>query len=313
MKIFLLRRASASIPTMGGVLLIIFIILRIMPADPAIAILGESASEETLKELRIKLDLDKPLYIQFYYYVNNIFKGDFGKSFRDNKLVILHIKEMIPHTFILTISGVLLSLIIGIPSGIISASRRNSIFDHSSRVLALLGISMPAFYLGILLLIFFSFKIALFPIAGAGEFSNPIDLIYRLVLPAMTLGLVQAAVVMRITRSSMLEILNQDFIKTARAKGIREFIVVYKHGLRNSLISIVTVTGLNMGHIIGGAVLTESVFSRPGLGRLLVEGIKARDYPLVQGTLLFIVLMIIFINFLVDLSYGIIDPRVKYE
>jgi len=298
---------------MGGVLLIVFIILRIMPADPAIAILGESASEESVKEMRIKLGLDRPLSVQFFYYVKEIFRGEFGKSFRDHKLVISHIREMIPHTLLLTISGVMLSLIIGIPSGIISATRRNSVFDHSSRLFALMGISMPAFYLGILLLILFSFKLSLFPVAGAGEFSDPVGVIYRLVLPALTLGLVQAAVVMRITRSSMLEILNQDFIRTARAKGIRESIVVYKHGLRNSLISVVTVAGLNMGHLMGGAVLTETVFSRPGLGKLLVEGITARDYPLVQGTLLFIILMIIIINFLIDLCYGLIDPRVKYE
>lgn len=310
---FIIRRLLTSIPTVAGVLLIIFVILRIIPGDPAISILGEYASKESIQELRYKLGVEKPLPVQFFNYINSIFQGDFGKSFIDSKSVTASIAEMLPHTLILTVSGIILSILIGIPIGIISAIRRNSFIDHFSRIFALLGVSMPAFYLGILLLIFFSFKLNLFPVAGAGEFSELIDLLHRLILPALTLGLVQAALVMRITRSSMLDILSQDFIRTARAKGIAESLVIYKHALRNALISITTVVGLYMGYLMGGAVLTETVFSRPGIGKLLVEGIKGRDYPLVQGTLIVIALMVIIINLLVDICYRFIDPRVSYE
>ena len=313
MKAFVIRRLLTTLPTVAGVLVIIFIILRVMPADPAVAILGDYASEESLRELRHLLGVDKPLPVQFLDYITDIFKGDFGRSFTDNRAVVANIADMIPHTLLLTVSGVIISILIGIPIGIISATWRNSPVDHFSRLFALMGISMPAFYLGILLLVLFAFRLDWFPIAGTGEFSDPLNLIYRLILPALTLGLVQAAVVMRITRSSMLEILNQDFVRTARAKGVLEFYVVFKHALSNALITVTTVVGLNLGYLMGGAVLTESVFSRAGLGTLLVEGIKARDYPLVQGTLIVIALMVIGVNFVVDLCYGIIDPRVRYE
>ena len=313
MKAFIIRRVIAILPTVFGVLIMIFIILRVMPADPAVAILGDYASEESLQELRHKLGIDKPILIQFFDYFFNLLKGNFGKSFTDSKAVISHIREMIPHTLLLTLSGVMISIFIGIPIGVVSATWRNSFVDHFSRLFALVGISMPAFYLGILLLVFFAFKLDWFPIAGTGEFSNLLNLMHRLILPSLTLGLVQAALVMRITRSSMLELLNQDFIRTARAKGIIEFLVVFKHALSNALITITTVVGLNLGYLMGGAVLTETVFSRAGLGTLLVEGIKARDYPLVQGTLIVIALMVIGVNFIVDLCYGIIDPRVRYE
>jgi ABC-type dipeptide/oligopeptide/nickel transport system permease component len=309
---FILRRLLTFVPTLLGALLIIFVIMRVVPGDPALSMLSDYASQASIQELRVKLGVDQPLAVQFGEYLQGLLHGDLGKSFTDRQPVTTSVLEMLPHTLILTVSGIILSILIGIPTGILSATRRNSMVDHFSRVFALLGLSMPAFYLGILLLIFLSFKLDWFPVSGAGEFSSLPDLLYRLILPALTLGLVQAAFVMRITRSSMLEVLSQDFIRTARAKGVAEYLVVYKHALRNALIPITTVVGLYMGYLMGGAVL-ETVCSRPGIGKLLVEGIKARDYPLVQGTIIFIALIVISINLVVDIIYGLIDPRVSYE
>jgi len=301
------------IPTLLFIVTIVFFAMHLLPGDPAIAILGEYASAEALADLREKLGLNRPLLTQYLSFLGNLIRGDLGTSLSNSKPVSFLIIRMLPYSIELSMSAILISILIGIPIGILSALKRNMFIDYIGRTFALLGFSTPSFYLGILLLIFFSLKLDLFPMIGGGELDDFRSRLYHLVLPAFSLGLVNASMVMRMTRSTLLDIMNEDYIQTARSKGLREGKVIYKHALRNALIPVIAVIGVYVGVTMGTAVLTEIVFNRPGIGKLLVGAVYDRDYPTIQGTLVIFATFIALVNLFTDLSYGITDPRIRYE
>jgi len=301
------------IPTLWFIVTIVFFAMHLLPGDPAIAILGEYATAEALEAIREKLDLNRPLLVQYTFFLWNLVQGDLGTSLSNSKPVAMLILRMLPYSIELSISAIIISIIIGIPIGILSALKRNRFIDYIGRTFALLGFSTPSFYLGILLLIFFSLKLDLFPMIGGGDLDDFGSRLSHLVLPAFSLGLVNASMIMRMTRSTLLDTLNEDYIQTARSKGLHELKVVYKHALRNALIPVIAVIGVYVGVTMGAAVLTEIVFNRPGIGKLLIGAVYDRDYPTIQGTLVVFAAFIAFVNLLTDLSYGITDPRIRYE
>ena len=301
------------IPTLWFIITAVFMAMHLLPGDPAIAILGEHASAESLLKLREQLGLNRPLAVQYLSFLWNLIQGDLGISLTNSKPVTLLIFRMLPYSIELSLSAIFISIVIGIPIGIVSALKRNKLIDYVGRTCALLGFSTPSFYLGILLILLFSLKLDLFPMIGGGDFDDFGSRLSHLVLPAFSLGLVNASMVMRMTRSTLLDTLNEDYIQTARSKGLHEFKVVYKHALRNALIPVIAVIGVYVGVTMGTAVLTEIVFNRPGIGKLLVGAVYNRDYPTIQGTLVVFATFIAFVNLLTDLSYGITDPRIRYE
>lgn len=304
---YILRRILLLIPVIFGVAFIVFFLLYITPGDPARIILGDQAPEAAVLELRSEMGLDDPFIVQFGRYTYNlIFKQDIGKSYVTKRPVIEEILNVFPATLRLSASAVVLSLIIGIPFGIISAIKQYSIFDSVTMMLALVGISMPVFWLGLLLILLFSVQLGWLPSSGY----TTLD---AMILPAVALGAQSIAIITRMTRSSMLEVIRMDYIRTARSKGQFEKVVVLKHALGNALIPIITIAGLQFGRLLGGAVLTESIFSIPGIGRLMVESIKMRDFPVVQGGVLFVAISFSLVNLLVDLLYAYVDPRIKSQ
>jgi ABC-type dipeptide/oligopeptide/nickel transport system permease component len=309
----MLKRILIAIPTIIGALTFIFCAMRILPGDPAVAMLGEAATPEALADIRTILGLDKPLIVQYASYLGGVVRGDFGRSIATNYPVTVYIRRMFPYTFLLAISGICVSILIGVPIGVLSSLRRNTTLDFILRGASLIGLSIPVFYFGILLLIAFSLYLEWFPLIGGGDFDDPLSVLHHLVLPATALGLTLAAFITRLTRSAMLEVISQDYIRTARAKGLPEARVIYKHALRNTLIPLVTVLGLYVGTLLTGAVLTETVFARPGLGKMLIDGITNRDYPIVQAAITLFTVVIIGVNLLVDVLYGWIDPRISYR
>lgn len=308
---YVIRRTLISIPTIVITVSIIFFVMRVLPGDPALVILGDSATEEAIARLNEQLGLNMPLWQQYINYLYDLLRLDFGQSLTTGRPVTELLFSLFPYTLELTFAAILIGTAVGMPIGIIVARRRGTLTDGLFRLIALIGISMPAFFLGILLLISFSLKIPLFPSVGAGE--GVVDNLYHLVLPALTLGLIEAALIMRITRSSILDEINKDYVRTARAKGVPERVVLLKHILRNILIPVVTVIGLNITTLISGAVLTESVFSRPGLGSLAIGSITNRDYPTLQACLVLFGVLVVIVNLLVDLTYSIINPRIRHE
>ncbi len=306
MTTYIARRLLTVIPTMLGVLLVVFAMVRLAPGDPAELLAGEFATPETIKIIRERFGLDQPVLTQLGLYLSNLAQGDLGESTSKRSPVTKEILTYFPNTLVLTIAAMLVALLIGIPAGIISALRPGTIVDLLAMLGALIGVSMPVFWFGLMAILLFSVQLGWFPVAGTGTIGH-------LVLPAITLGLGTASILARITRSSMLEVLSQDFIRSARAKGLAGRTVIFKHGLRNALIPVVTVVGLQFGGLLEGAVITETVFAYPGIGQLLVGGILARDYPIVQGSVLVIALAFILINLIIDLLYGTIDPRIRYD
>jgi len=311
MLAYTVRRILAGVVTSFVVVTIIFFSMRILPGDPAIAILGEYASQESIEALRKSLGLNKPLWHQYVDFWSDLAHGDLGHSFANYKSVTSLIANALPYTLIVLVEGEIIALLIGVPIGVIAAVKRNTLIDHIARVSLLLGLSLPTFYLAMILLYVFSLKLHLFPIRGGGDISNISDFLYRSFLPSLTLGSVQAAFIGRVTRSSMLETLYQDYIRTARSKGLSEKAVIYKHALRNALLNIVTVIGLLTGILIAAGVITDMIFSRPGVGRLLIGAILHRDYLVVQSLLMVIAVLIVLINLFTDLIYSYIDPRIK--
>jgi len=301
------------IPTLWFIVSIVFLAMHLLPGDPAIAILGEHATAEALEKLREHLGLNQPLIVQYLSFLGGLVHGDLGISLTNSKPVTQLILRMLPYSIELSLSAILVSIVIGIPIGIVSALKRNTVIDYVSRTLALLGFSTPSFYLGILLLLLFSLQLDLFPMIGGGEEGDVLSQLYHLVLPALSLGLVNASMVMRMTRSALLETMGEDYIQTARSKGLKEMRVISKHALRNALIPVIAVIGVYVGVTMGTAVLTEIVFNRPGIGKLLVGAVYNRDYPTIQGTLVVFAAFIAIVNLLTDLSYGIADPRIRYE
>ena len=303
---FIGKRLLMLIPVLIGVSLIVFTLMQLSPGDPAMIILGAQAAPEDIAILRESMGLNDPLIVQFFRFLLGMFTLDFGTSYKDGMPVLTKLLEALPYTAELTFCAVLLALIIGIPAGIISATKQYSIFDRIASVLALIGFSTPNFWLSIMLILVFSVNLKWLPVSGTGS-------ILHLVLPSIALGVQSAAVFTRMTRSSMLEVLNMDYIRTARAKGLSERVVILKHALKNALIPVITVVGLQIGLLFGGAILTETVFAWPGVGRLMIDSIRAKDTPVVQGGVIFTASIFVFINLLVDILYAYVDPRVKAQ
>ncbi len=303
---YFIRRLLISIPTVLGVLIIVFMMVRLAPGDPALYLAGEFAPPETIENIRERYGLNKSQPEQFAIFIGNVVRGDLGRSTRTNRLVVEDLRTFFPNTLELAFGAILIALLIGIPAGVISAVRPNTPLDYVVTLGSLIGVSMPVFWFGLLAILFFSVQLGWFPVAGRGTLAH-------LVLPAVTLGVSSTAIITRMTRSSMLEILGQDYVRTARSKGLQQWLVVSKHALRNALIPVVTVGGLEFGRLMAGAVLTETVFTWPGIGRLLVDSILARDYPVVQGAVLLIAVSFILINLIVDMLYGLVDPRIRYD
>jgi len=313
---YLARRLLLLVPVLVGVSVVVFLVLHLSPGDPAEIMLGSQATQEDLARLRRELGLTEPLHVQYLHWVAHVARGDLGRSLWMKRPVLDEVLNRYKATLVLTASGLLLSTLGGIALGVASAVRPHSFLDRASAVTSLFGASMPVFWLGIVLMVVFSLWLGWLPASGMwapyGE-GGLRDLLAHLVLPAVTLAAASLTIIARLTRSAMLEILSQDYIRTARAKGLMEQRVVFRHGLKNALIPIVTVVGVQAGYLLGGAVLTETVFAWPGVGLLMVQGILARDFPLVQGCVLVIALTFVLINLVVDLLYAWLDPRIQYE
>jgi len=305
MLIYTLRRLLQATPILLGVVLIVMLSLEFIPGDPVRLMLGEFATEKMVTDLRARLGLDDPLPIRYVHYLGDLARGDMGRSVKDQRPVSEIIGEALPVTLQLGGSALLLTVLLGIPLGVVSAARPNSLLDNLIRIFSLAGLSMPVFWTGLVFIVLFSVNLRWFPVGGMGTWRH-------FVLPAVTLALPSIAILARLTRSTMLEVLREDYVRTARSKGVSRRTVLFKHTLRNALIPVVTALGLILGQMLGGAVLTETVFSWPGIGRLTVFAIFNRDYVLLQGVVLVLALIYVLVNLLVDLSYGLIDPRVTY-
>ncbi len=304
---YAISRLIATIPTLIVLTIVVFLMLQLVPGDPAEIFLGEKRSTpELLEQVRHDMGLDRPLYIQYLSYMGNVVRGDLGTSLFNNQPVVGQIVTALPYTLTLALSALLISTVLGVGLGIISALKHNTWIDSLAMGFALLGVSMPVFWLSMLLILLFSVNLKWFPPMGQGSLD-------RLVLPALALGLLSSATLARLVRSSMLDVLSDDYIRTARAKGLRRNTVVIRHALRNALIPAVTVMGLQFGGLISGAVITETIFARVGLGRMYVESILNKDITMIQGLTLVLAIIIMSINILVDLSYAVLDPRIRYE
>ena len=312
MLAFLCKRLLIFIATLFLVSGVIFIVLRVIPGDPAQIILGTEATPETLRELRHKLGLDLPLIVQYGQWLGGILQGDFGQSIQYDVSITSLILSRLEVTVPLAVLSILFAVLFSIPLGIYAATRRNHLGDYGVMLFSQIGLAVPQFWAGILLILFFAVHLQWFAAGGFKPWGDsPFLAIKSLLLPALSLGLIRAAVLARLTRSCMLETLGEDYIRTARAKGLTEKVVVYKHGFRNALIPVITILGLQMGELLAGAIVIENVFHLPGLGRLVFLAIGQRDLPVVQGVGLLIAFIIVVVNFLVDISYGIVDPRIR--
>ncbi len=301
-----------AIPTMFVVLIFIFVVMRILPGDPAYAILGDEAPPEALEQFRQAWGLNDPLWVQFVHYLGDLLRGDLGLSMANRRAILPQILRALPYTMDLTLAGLAVGLVFGIPLGVFTAQYRNTFIDYSARVFSLVGLSTPSFYLGILLIFFLAYKIHLFPVIGAGDLSDPWSRLSHLVLPALSVGLTQMAYITRVTRSTFLEVINAEYVQTARAKGLKESVVMYKHALRNSLIPVISVVGIYVGVLIGSSILVTIVFNRPGLGKLMVGAITTHDYTMLQAIMVMYAGIIVLVNLVTDLAYGIVDPRIRY-
>ncbi|KMQ08279.1 nickel ABC transporter permease [Bacillus cereus] len=304
MLMFIFRRILQLIPVLFGVVFVVFLIMQMVPGDPALLIAGEGASKETVEQIRHQLGLDKPFIMQYFSYIGNILQGDFGVSIRSNRPVLDEVLIRLPITIELALCSIVITVVIGMIAGIISATKQYSWTDVSIMIIALLGVSLPSFWFGLMLIFYFSVQIQVFPVSGWGTWMH-------MVLPALTLGASGAAIVARMTRSSMLDVIRQDYIRTARAKGVKERVVIYKHALRNALIPVITVVGLQFGALLGGTVLVESVFAINGLGRLIVDAIRMRDLPMLQGGVLIASVIFVLVNLIVDILYRHFNKRIE--
>jgi peptide/nickel transport system permease protein len=329
---FIIRRSLIIIPTLLGVSIVVFLLLSITPGDPAELLLGERATEASLEAMREYLGLNEPLYVQYGMFLKRLVKLDLGETIWTRQKVSTEIKERFPATIELSLAAMFLSCLFGVILGIVSASRQYSIFDYLSMVASLIGVSMPVFWLGLMLMLVFALNLGWFPVSGrisvgteldvitnfyvldaiiTRNWSALVDVLHHLALPALALSTIPMAIVARMTRSSMLEVLRQDYIKTARAKGLSETRVVLKHALRNGLIPVITVIGLQFGILLGGAILTETVFAWPGVGKWIYEGVVKRDYMVIQGGTMLVATAFVVVNTLVDILYAVINPRIS--
>ena len=334
MRWYIIKRLAMLVPVVLGVSIIAFSLIHLAPGDPARTMLGERATQEQLNEIREKYGLDEPLYVQYGIWLNGVLHGDLGRSITSHEEVGKEIADRLPNTIELAIGAMIFAIIIGVFAGIISATKQYSITDYTCMGIALFGISMPVFWLGIMLMMIFGVFLGWLPIGGridllipfqrvtgfmifdsiiTGNLPALISVLRHLTLPAIALGTIPMAMIARVTRSSMLEVLRQDFIRTERAKGLSERMVIYKHAVRNAMVPVVTVIGLNVGLLLAGAILTETVFSWPGVGRLVVNAVYERDYPLVVGCILVFAIIFVIVNLITDILYTYIDPRIHYE
>jgi peptide/nickel transport system permease protein len=309
---YLATRLTSLVPILFGTSVVAFLLIRLVPGDPAIALLGLEADARSLAALRQQLALDQPIVVQYATWLGHILTGDFGRSIQGGRAVFPLLIGALAPTTLLSAAALVISLVIAIPAGIVAAVSRNSGADYTASLLALCGLSLPSFWLGILLILAFSIYLPLFPASGyVSPWVDPVAHLRHLVLPALTLGAALAAATMRMTRAAMLEVLRADYVRTARAKGLSRRRVIWVHALRNARIPIVTLLGIQLGQLLGGVVITETVFSWPGIGKLTVDAIFARDYPVVQGAVLLTATLFVLINLLTDLVYTVLDPRVR--
>lgn len=307
---YTIKRIFEVIPVLLIVSIIVFSVMHLLPGDPTLLMLagaeGGSIPQERLDELRIIMGLNKPLYEQYYNFISNAISGDLGTSIRLRTPVTEILLQKFPYTIKLSLLGLMIAIFLGVIIGLVAALFKDTWLDHFSMTFSLIGVSMPIYWLGLLLILFFSINLNIFPSSGATGWKS-------IVLPALTLGFVSAGLISRLLRSSLLEVLNEDYIRTAKGKGLTDKIILIKHALKNAMIPVITILGLQFGNMLAGAVVTETVFSRPGLGRLVVNGILWKDYPLVQGTVLFIACIYVLVNLFVDISYYWFDPRIKLK
>jgi len=303
---YLIKRLISAVPVLIGISLLLFLMLRMLPGDPAQVLAGQMASLEEIENIRHQLGLDRPIYEQYGVFLSRLVRLDLGRSARTQNPVIEEVWARLPNTLTLAVAAITLACLFGIPAGIISAVKPYSWIDYLVTLSALFGISMPVFWLGLMLVVVFSIMLKWLPAGGTGSWQH-------VILPSITLAAFVVAFIARMTRSTLIETLSQDFTTTARSKGLPEKVVVVKHALRNALIPIITVVGLQFGFLLGGAVLTETVFAWPGVGRLIVDSIMARDYPMIQGAILIFGLLYIFVNLIIDLIYAFVDPRIRYD
>lgn len=306
MKNYITKRLLLFFPVVIGVMTFVFFMIHLVPGDPVELMLGENAIDSDKEGLRIALGIDRPIITQYFSFIIKAFRGDLGRSIHSNMPVFTVIAERFPSTIELALCAIFVAVIIAIPLGIISAYKQKSIFDNGSMVISLFGISMPSFWLGPILIIIFSIKLGWLPVSGRGGISY-------IILPSITLGTALSAILTRMTRSSMLDCLKEEYVSTARAKGLSEKVVIIKHALSNAMIPIITIVGLQSGALLSGAIITETIFSWPGIGRLTIQAINTRDYPLLQGCVLIIALSYVTVNLLTDILYAYFDPRIKYE
>jgi ABC-type dipeptide/oligopeptide/nickel transport system permease component len=303
---YVIKRLLSTIPVLIGISLLLFFMLRMLPGDPAQVLAGQMATQEDIELIRHQLGLDRPIHVQYAFFLSRLVRFDLGRSARTQKLVTEEIWARLPNTFLLAVIAITLACLFGIPAGIISAIRPYTWIDYLVTSMAIFGISMPVFWLGLMLVVVFSVILQWLPAGGTGTWRH-------VILPSITLAAFVVAFIARMTRSSMIEVISQDYTTTARSKGLKERVVIIKHALKNALIPIITVIGLQFGLLLGGAVLTETVFAWPGLGRLIVDSILGRDYPVIQGTILVFGLLYILVNLVVDLLYAFVDPRIRYD
>jgi peptide/nickel transport system permease protein len=339
---YIIKRFLTIVPVLFGISVLVFAFIRLIPGDVATAMLGERATPQRIAAVRAELGLDKPLIEQYVIYMSKVVRGDLGKSIVRGDSVTKDLLRRFPATIELALAAILVALVVGIPAGVISAVRRNSVFDNVSRLVALTGVSMPIFWLGLMLSWFFGVQLRLLPTGGrltatldiatlevfgreirtnsyildsilAFDMVALLDVLRHLLLPALALGTIPMAIIARMTRSSMLEVMSQDYIRTASAKGLTERTVVIRHALKNALLPVVTVIGLQVGRLLSGAILTETIFAWPGIGSWLYDSIISRDYPIVQGTTMFIAAIFVMVNLAVDVLYAMLDPRIRFD
>ncbi|MDJ0819395.1 MAG: ABC transporter permease [Desulfobacterales bacterium] len=301
---FALRRFGRLILTVLLISTIVFVVIRVIPGDPALVIAGIDASQSDIDAIRVKLGTDRPILVQYTTWIWNVIRFDFGRSMISGQPVILLILERFPLTFSLALLGIVISIVIAIPLGVVSAVKRWSIWDYGGMIFSQIGMALPSFWLGILLLLLFSVKFKIFPLFGSGT-------VMHLILPAISLGIARAAVLLRLTRASMAEELSKEYVIAARSKGLTERRVNYKHALKNALLPVITIGGIQFGYMLGGAIIIEQVFSLPGLGRLFLFGVYQRDFPLIQGGVVFVAFVFSLINFMVDMLYSVLNPKIR--
>lgn len=302
---YTVRRLAALLPVLIGTSIVVFAMVRLLPGDPAEVMAGMTATREMVEEFREMYRLNDPLHVQYFGYMRDLLQGDMGRSIWTGNQVAAEINDALPVTLRLTVMAMTLAMLMGVAAGVVAASRRNRPADYLTMTVALLGLSIPSYWLALMLMVVFSVDLNWLPSAG-------LDTPAHYVLPVFTMSLASAAIVARMSRSAMLEVLGQDYIRTARAKGLAQRVVIFRHALRNALVSITTVIGIQFGFLLSGAVVLETVFSINGIGRLLIERILARDYPTVQGAVLVAAVLVVLLNLLVDLCYALIDPRIRY-